>query len=260
MKNLLLIFIQFSWNVLFAQPLVSGHKPSLPLAEISLNENCNFKAAVVKIDITPKNPQRLKGYGERTSTGILDQIYHRIVALDDGNNKFILVSTEVCSFSPVQYNRLASILTQKTGISSKFFWWTVTHTHSAPHIGSSALGPIFMPERYKQNLDLNYCSFVEQKLLEGILEALNNLEPASLSVGWGFSQANINRRAIDIDGKASIGLNPDGAVDRRIGLIRINKMDGSPLVLLVNYPIHGTVLGPKSTLISGDAPDRKSVV
>jgi hypothetical protein len=75
-----------------------------------------------------------------------------------------------------------------------------------------------------------------------------------MGVGWGFSQANINRRALDIDGKASLGLNPDGAVDRRIGLLRIDKEDGSPLVLIANYAMHGTVLGSQNLEISGDAP------
>src|SRR6185503_2550219 len=56
------------------------------------------------------------------------------------------------------------------------------------------------------------------------------------------------------DGKASLGLNPDGAVDRRIGLLRIDKEDGSPLALIANYAIHGTVLGPSNLEISGDAP------
>src|SRR5690606_24641060 len=40
----------------------------------------------------------------------------------------------------------------------------------------------------------------------------------------------------------------------RIGLIRIEKPDGTPLALIANYAIHGTVLGPQNTLISGDAP------
>jgi hypothetical protein len=75
-----------------------------------------------------------------------------------------------------------------------------------------------------------------------------------MGIGWGFSQANINRRAIDVDGTASLGLNPDGVVDRRIGLIRLEKKDGSPLALIANYPIHGTVLGGDNLKISGDAP------
>ena len=74
-----------------------------------------------------------------------------------------------------------------------------------------------MPERYKQPIASDYTEFVVQKLVQGIEEARGNLEPATLGVGWGFSQANINRRAIDVDGKASLGLNPDGPVDRRIG-------------------------------------------
>jgi hypothetical protein len=43
-------------------------------------------------------------------------------------------------------------------------------------------------------------------------------------------------------------------VDRSIGLIRLDKADGSPLALIANYPMHGTVLGPNNKLISGDGP------
>lgn len=102
---------------------------------------------------------------------------------------------------------------------------------------------------------------LEQKLIEGVVEARSKLAPARLGAGWGFSQANINRRAIDENGKASLGLNPDGPVDRRIGLLRIDKEDGTPLALIANYAMHGTVLGmhgsdltTASLVISGDAP------
>src|SRR5690606_13577748 len=67
-------------------------------------------------------------------------------------------------------------------------------------------------------------------------------------------QANINRRAINENGKASLGMNPDLPVDRRIGLIRLDKEDGSPLVLLANYAMHGTVMSGANLEISGDAP------
>ena len=70
----------------------------------------------------------------------------------------------------------------------------------------------------------------------------------------GNSLANINRRAKDVDGKVSLGLNPDGPADRQIGLIRIERPDGSLLSLIANYAIHGTVLSGENKLISGDAP------
>jgi hypothetical protein len=73
-------------------------------------------------------------------------------------------------------------------------------------------------------------------------------------VGWGFARANINRRARDEEGPTFLGLNPDGPVDRQIGLIRLEKADGKLLALIANYAMHGTVLGGENTRISGDAP------
>jgi hypothetical protein len=49
-------------------------------------------------------------------------------------------------------------------------------------------------------------------------------------------------------------MNPDLPVDRRIGLIRLDKEDGTPLVLLANYAMHGTVMSGANLEISGDAP------
>jgi len=212
-----------------------------------------FRASVVKVNISPNTPKQLLGYGPRLSAGIHDSIYHRIIALDDGITQFFLVSTEICLISPSEYDHVAALLQKKLGINPVNFWWTATHTHSAPEVGVPGLAEVFMGDRYKHPVDTAYTSFVEQSLINGIIEARQKLEPARLGVGWGFSQANINRRAVDIDGRASIGLNPDGAVDRRIGLIRVEKKDGSPLALIANYPIHGTVLGGQLQ-ISGDAP------
>ena len=211
-----------------------------------------FRAAVLKVDITPNTPKQLLGYGARLSTGIHDRIHHRIIALDDGVTQFFLVSSEICLMSPSEYDHVAELLQKKLGINPLNFWWSVTHTHSAPEVGVPGLAEVFMGDRYKHDVDTAYTSFIEQTLINGIVEARQKLEPAKLGVGWGFSQANINRRAIDVDGKASIGLNPDGAVDRRIGLVRLEKQDGSPLALIANYPIHGTVLGQDNLEISGD--------
>ena len=211
-----------------------------------------FRASVVKVDISPKTPKQLLGYGARLSTGIHDNIHHRIIALDDGTTQFFLVSTEICLMSPSEYDHVAALLQKKSGINPVNFWWSVTHTHSAPEIGVPGLAEVFLGDRYKHPVDTAYTSFVEQSLINGIAEAREKLEPARLGVGWGYSQANINRRAIDVDGKASLGLNPDGPVDRRIGIIRLEKQNGTPLAIIANYAIHGTVLGPQNVEISGD--------
>lgn len=221
---------------------------------IATDASAQLKASVVKIDITPTDSQYLLGYQERKSTGILDRIYHKIVVLDDGITQFYLISSDVCLYSPSEYDKVAAILQKRFGINPLNVWWAVTHTHAAPEFGATGLYGVYMGDRIKHTVDAAYTELIEQKLIDGIAEARDKLADAKLSVGWGFSQANINRRAIGVDGKASLGMNPDGPVDRRIGLLRIDNADGSPMALIANYPIHGTVMSGANLKISGDAP------
>jgi len=215
----------------------------------------DFQASVVKRNITPEESKYLLGYGERKSSGILDSLYHKIVILDDGDARFYLVSTDVCVISPSEYDRVAQMLQSKLVIEPKSFWWTATHTHSAPEIGPPGLPEAFMGERYKHVTDTAYTNYVAEELISGIEEGIMALTPAKLGVGWGYSMANINRRARDIDDVAFLGMNPDGPVDRRIGILKIvKKSDDSLMTIIANYPIHGTVMGGGNLQISGDAP------
>jgi len=72
-----------------------------------------FRASVVKIDITPDTPQWLLGYGPRQSTGAHDRLYHRIVAMDDGKTQFFLISTDICLYSPSVYDDVMSALKRR---------------------------------------------------------------------------------------------------------------------------------------------------
>jgi hypothetical protein len=210
-----------------------------------------FRAAVVKVNITPDDSQYMLGYGPRKSESILDSLYHRIVVIDDGKMQFVLASTDICINNCAEYDRIALKVSKQLGIKPQNFWWTTTHTHSAPEVGPAGLDSVFLGDRYGHARDYKYAALVEDRLINGIKEAQQKLESAKLGVGWGYSQANINRRAKDIDGIAFLGMDPDGETDRKIGIIRLDKADGSPLAIIINYPIHGTVLGG-TTCISAD--------
>jgi hypothetical protein len=221
---------------------------------ISKAQHNIFRASVVKVDITPDDDQMLLGYNARKSNGVHDRIYHRVVGLDDGTTQFFLVSTDLCELSPSMYDKVAAEAEKRLGIKPMNWWWTNTHTHSAPECGPGGLDEIFLGDRYKHEIDQKYTALVADRLIQGLKEAKEKLAPARLGVGWGYAKANINRRGVDTNGKASLGLNPDLPVDRRIGLIKLENSDGSLLALIANYPMHGTVLGPQNLKISGDAP------
>ncbi len=235
------------WNsglLLLALAAVAAPRPGL----------AEFRASVVKVDITPQTPQWLLGYGPRQSTGVHDPLFHRIVAMDDGKTQFFLVSTDIALFSPAFYDDFCAQLKQETGIGAAQVWWTATHTHSAPELGPAGLPRAFMGSRYEHEPDSEYAKLVTRSLIDGIKEARTKLAPARLAVGTGTAMANINRRARDADGRISLGLNPYGPTDRQIGLLRLTRPDGTLLALIANYGMHGTVLGPQNLLISGDAP------
>jgi hypothetical protein len=212
-----------------------------------------FRAAAVKVDITPHKPEWLSGYAARQSTGVHDNIYHRVIALDSGDAQFYLVSTDVCLFSPTLYDSVAAELQKTAGIRRNQFWWSVTHTHSAPEVGA--------PDMYKALLgrsdhewDREYTAEFTKALVDAVRSARDKLEPARISLGSGFAMANINRRAREEDGRITLGLNPDGPVDRQLNLIRIERPDGKLIAMVVNYAMHGTVLSGQNLQISGDGP------
>jgi hypothetical protein len=213
-----------------------------------------LRASAVKLDITPKSPQWLMGYAARQSTGVHDPIFHRAAALDDGKTQLYLISSDFCVFSPSVYDEFVGELQARTGIARKQVWWMTTHTHSAPELGPPGVYDILLKGRSDHAWDRAYLATVKASLMEAIEQARSKLEPARLSIGAGFSRANINRRARDLDGTISLGYNPDGPADRQIGLIRLERPDGSPIALIANYAMHATALGGRFMQISGDAP------
>lgn len=212
-----------------------------------------FRASAVKVDITPPRSTWLSGYGPRQSDGVLHPIYHRVLALDAGGSALYLISSDLCLFSPAFYDSVMVELQKATAIDPKHVLWSVTHSHAAPEIGP--------PDMYKALLgrsdhewDREYASFATKLLIDAVTKARDTREPARLAFATGRAVANINRRAKDVDGSVSIGLNPEGPVDRQINLIRVTRPDGSPIAVVANYAMHGTVMSGQNLKISGDGP------
>ena len=212
-----------------------------------------FRAGAAKADITPESSQWLMGYNARKSTGVRDRIFHRAVAMEAGGQEFYLVSSDLCLFSPGVYDEAARDLERELGIPRTHFWWSVTHSHATPEVGPPGIYKALLG-RSDHEHDREYAALVRDALLRVVREARSKLEPARIAFGQGFSMANINRRAKDMDGTISLGLNPDGPTDRQIGLIRLERPDGGLIALVANYAIHGTVMSGANLQISGDAP------
>ena len=212
-----------------------------------------LRAAAAKVDITPHTPQWLMGYQARKSTGVHDPIYHRVLVLENAGTEFVLVASDLTLFSPSVYDDAGAELERTIAIPRTNFWWSVTHTHAAPEVGPPGVYKALLG-RSDHEWDREYADFVKQALVRAVRDAHEHLQPARIAFGQGTAVANINRRAKDVDGTVSLGLNPDGPADRQIGLIRVERTDGAAIALVANYAIHGTVMNGQNLQISGDAP------
>src|SRR4051812_32656919 len=157
--------------------------------------HAEFRAAVVKVDITPKDPQWLMGYGARRSTGVHDPIFHKIAALDDGTTQVFIVASDLCLFSPTVNDEVAAELKKEIGIEPRQLWWSVTHSHSTPEVGPPGMYDVLLKGRSDHPWDRDYHAFVKSTLIAGVKQARAQLAPAKLAIGTGMARANINRRA-----------------------------------------------------------------
>src|SRR2546429_199967 len=98
---------------------------------------------------------------------------------------------------------------------------------------------------------------VPERGSEGIERGLTAMaampqQPARLGTGKGSAIIGVNRREKLPDGQIILGQNPAGAVDREVGVLRVDHLDGKPLATVMIAACHTVVLGPKTYLLSPD--------
>lgn len=211
-----------------------------------------LSAGTARMNISPETPIPMSGYGSRTKAfeGIHDSIYARAIVFSDGEKKAVLISAELIGFSDAFCEKLSADIERQTGISKEYVLITAVHSHS---------GPLTKVYNQQKNQDVDvYVEQLQGKLLQLVLKADGNLKPARIGTGKGTCKMNINRRARDGEGNIQLGRNPYGACDHELGVLRIDDDQGRMRAVLVSWPCHGVVLGPRNLLISGDWPGATS--
>jgi neutral ceramidase len=213
-----------------------------------------FYAGVSVVDVTPPVGVPLAGYGGgprrcdpadtdpsnyhtflNPSEGILDPIYAKALVCASGDTKVVMLSLDlvavVSEFVDLifQYAR-----DMGTTILKEHFMVHSSHTHSGPGaisglkwwelIGADVLVPSVQHELAK-------------KCAQAVFEAESNMVPARFGSASGdLPGVTKNRRADD-----SPNLTVD-MVDEELGILRVDKADGTPMALVWNFAVHGTSL------------------
>lgn len=236
------------WNgVVRAFLLVTGGTLGL-LAGNGTSVAAEFHCGFAKADITPNDPVRLSGYGNRAkpSEGVETKLFVRAMALkaDDGP-LHVLLAVDTIAFSAEMTDSIFELVREPYKLSRSRFVTCSSHSHATPHL-STGLKNIFatpMSEEERRNADV-YTELVRSQCVAAVAAAVADLKPAVLSTTEGKATFARNRRALKDGVWSGFGVNPDGPTDHSLPVIFVKEpVTGKLRGLLFNYACHGTTFG-----------------
>jgi hypothetical protein len=202
------------------------------------------KVGVCKVDITPPIGIDFIGYHRDTGiNNIEDHIYGTIFVFEKDEMKTVFISIDnigmLVEDTTMIRERVASELNEPLQQITVVY----THTHSGPE----TVGDHPLIKSYKTILLNN--------VVQGAITANNNMR--SCEVGWDVMTGDIgvNRRERTPDGKAKMGINIEGIVDKRIGVLAMRNAESKELAgVIVFCTAHPNVLKGDSDVLSADYP------
>ena len=193
----------------------------------------------------------LRGLMDQRLGGVLDDIFVRVIALQNGDAQALLISFDLDQVPAPA--RFIHTLTRETGIEEVFITMTAVHTHTAPVVGARPdEGPNDLTKKplEVQRAAQIYEDYLEEVLLYTVKEAIRRRVPCRMGTGFGNSAINVDRRQWYAIGqphgqvryKCALGADPASAVDRTVFVLRFEDMQGRAIAYFINYPVHCCIL------------------
>ena len=212
-----------------------------------------WKAGVAKVNITPPVGIAQAGFGARKEgcRGIHDELVAKALVLDDGRTKAAVVTCDFVGPDRTFVKEIRRIVEERTGIEGAHVMVCGSHTHSGPMWTS----PIFWERKEEEDIEGEWAKLLPRTIAGAVLMAADRLEEAKIGFGAGEADVGVNRRRLNEAGKVgTIAPDPSRVRDPQVGVVRVDRADGRPLAVLVNYACHAVVLGADNLLISADYP------
>jgi len=188
-----------------------------------------------EVTISPPDPvgHPLAGYIARrgASKGLHDDIYLRVLFME-ADGAVAIVSLDLLAVDEKMRDDLRGIASRTLG--SVYTLVTATHTHSAP---ATLFSNTLLTYGLRDFREDYYRFFLERAAVA--FEEASSTEPATLT----FHETPVTGVATDRN-------DPRKPIDSTARALKFETPSGA--LLLLNYAVHPTVLGPKNLLISAD--------
>ena len=180
------------------------------------------------------------------ANGIHRRLYVNCLAFGAGDRRVLLLNYDLCILSNRQVSEIRARVAGRTGVPEDFVWLYCTHNHA---------GPVTQDFYDREGADevQAYIAALPERSVEAAERALAAMRAARARGGHGTCRIGINRDRL-YEGRIVTGPNPAGVTDPRVDVLRVDAVDGEPIVAVVTYGSHPTYLGPDNKLVSPDYP------
>lgn len=181
-------------------------------------------AGTARTNLTPFWGVELTGWGyyiERRWRKVHDPLYATAVAFDDRRGKAILVTLDLMVIDEAFARKAREIVEAELGIPGECVLLTCSHSHNAPSAGGL---------RGVGECNPVYEDWAARQAATAAILAWQSREPVLLRANH-----------IDLNGLTYNRTRPNGVIDNRVTAARIDRINGSPLAIIVNFGAHPTV-------------------
>ncbi len=200
-------------------------------AEAENSDKAVWKAGAASIKITPDRRMEMAGYASRKepAEGTEQELFAKALVIEDARGqRVVFVTLDLIGVLHTLRQSIAQQLLEKHALPEHCLVMNASHTHCGPSYGN---------EDAK-----DYFAALETKIVGVVEQALQRLEPCTLSYSSARCGFAMNRRTPSTEGFRNHP-NPEGPVDHSVPVLSMRNEKGELRAVLFGYACHNTTMG-----------------